>query len=97
MVLQQKANNGANLWGKAAPVEKSNGHHFVGQPQIHRQAAADSTWKTWPVATPAAGGPSSIRISDGEAIVLDNVMIGGSLDLLGQSNMQMPVMGLDSR
>ena len=34
MVLQQQCN--ANLWGKAAPSKKSNGHHFVGQPQIHR-------------------------------------------------------------
>ena len=90
MVLQQQCN--ANLWGKAAPSKKVTVTTSWDNRKYTVQAAADSTWKT-AGATPAAGGPYSIRISDGEAIVLDNVMIGEVWICSGQSNMQMPVMG----
>ena len=90
MVLQQQCN--ANLWGKATPSKKVTVTTSWDNRKYTVQAAADSTWKT-AVATPAAGGPYSIRISDGEAIVLDNVMIGEVWICSGQSNMQMPVMG----
>ena len=90
MVLQQQCN--ANLWGKAAPSKKVTVTTSWDNRKYTVQAAADSTWKT-AVATPAAGGPYSIRISDGEAIVLDNVMIGEVWICSGQSNMQMPVTG----
>ena len=89
MVLQQQCN--ANLWGKAAPSKKVTVTTSWDNRKYTVQAA-DSTWKT-AVATPAAGGPYSIRISDGEAIVLDNVMIGEVWICSGQSNMQMPVTG----
>lgn len=78
--------------GQSRPVEKSNVTTSWDNRKYTVQAAADSTWKT-AVATPAAGGPYSIRISDGEAIVLDNVMIGEVWICSGQSNMQMPVTG----
>ena len=45
------------------------------------------------VATPKAGGPYEITISDGTPVTLHNVMIGEVWLCSGQSNMDMPVNG----
>lgn len=45
------------------------------------------------VNTPDAGGPYDIKISDGEPIILKNVLLGDVWLCSGQSNMEMPVKG----
>ena len=56
--------------------------------------ASDNEGK-WAVAvpTPSHGGPYKIVISDGHAIILDNVLIGEVWLCSGQSNIEMPVKG----
>lgn len=90
MVLQQQCN--ANLWGEAAPSDKVTVLTSWDKKKYTVTADTSGTWKV-AVATPAAGGPYSITISDGEAVVLNNVMIGEVWICSGQSNMQMPVAG----
>ena len=90
MVLQQKAN--APIWGwadegKSIKVKTSwNGKTY--------SAKADGSGK-WlvRVATPGAGGPYEITISDGKAIKLKNILIGEVWICGGQSNMEMPMKG----
>ena len=43
--------------------------------------------------TPAAGGPYSISISDGEPLTIKNILIGEVWLCSGQSNMEMPMKG----
>ena len=45
------------------------------------------------IQTPDAGGPYEIKISDGEPLVLENVLLGDVWLCSGQSNMEMPVKG----
>ena len=90
MVLQQKAQ--VPIWGWATPgknvkVSTSwNGRNYSGK--------ADNTGK-WliKVATPQAGGPYDVSISDGKAIKLKNVLVGEVWICGGQSNMEMPMKG----
>ena len=90
MVLQQQSE--VKLWGKAEPrsivvVRPSwNGY------QYSKQADKNGDWEV-KVPTPEAGGPYSIRISDGEEILLNNVLIGEVWFCSGQSNMEMPLEG----
>ncbi len=90
MVMQQqsdvhihgKATAGKNVslsisWEKTKIITKSN---RVGE------------WKAI-IRTPSAGGPYNISISDGEVLVLKNILIGEVWFCSGQSNMEMPVKG----
>ncbi|QIL41451.1 9-O-acetylesterase [Pedobacter sp. HDW13] len=90
MVLQQKTN--AAIWGKtdAGKAVKIT----VSWNKINYGAIADAigNWKI-KVATPAFGGPYTITISDGETLVLNNVLIGDVWICSGQSNMEMPLAG----
>ncbi|MCD8186922.1 MAG: sialate O-acetylesterase, partial [Rikenellaceae bacterium] len=53
---------------------------------------AEGNWKVL-VATTEAGGPYEIRISDGEEILLHNILLGEVWVCSGQSNMEMPLKG----
>jgi len=90
MVLQQKTN--AAIWGKtdASKAVKIT----VSWNKINYGAIADANgnWKI-KVATPGYGGPYTITISDGETLVLNNVLIGDVWICSGQSNMEMPLAG----
>ncbi|MDD3108126.1 MAG: sialate O-acetylesterase, partial [Alistipes sp.] len=90
MVLQRECN--ANLWGTAAPSKKVTVTPSWNNKKYTVTADAQGAWKL-AVETPKAGGPYSIRISDGEAIELTNILIGEVWICSGQSNMQMPVKG----
>ena len=93
MVLQQQTD--VKFWGTAAPSTK-----VTIRPSWDRKMTvtvtsdADGRWKA-AVATPEAGGPYSVEISDGEKLVLENVLIGEVWFCSGQSNMEMPVRGFD--
>ena len=90
MVLQQ--NSEATLWGRADPGKKITVKTSWGKKKYTATAAADSTWEV-KVRTIAAGGPHRIAISDGETLVLDDIMLGEVWLCGGQSNMEMPLCG----
>lgn len=56
------------------------------------QAAADGSFRI-EIPTPKAGGPYTITLSDGEKLVLNQVLSGEIWFCSGQSNMEMPVGG----
>jgi len=90
MVFQQ--NTDAPVWGTSAPgLEIRLTPSWKGRPVVVK-ADSDGFWKTT-LRTPAAGGPFTLTISDGEAVTLSNVMVGEVWICSGQSNMQMPLAG----
>ena len=94
MVLQQQTD--VRLWGWAAP----NGNITVKpswSDKVYRtQADGEGRW-ILSVATPAADYTArSIEISDGEPVVLKNILIGEVWFCSGQSNMEMPLAGFDN-
>ena len=90
MVLQQKTE--AALWGWA----KANASVTVvpswDKKKYTAKADAAGKWKI-KVATPKAGGPYQISISDGKPMVLKDILIGEVWFCGGQSNMEMPMKG----
>ena len=95
MVLQQQTS--VALWGTASPGKK-----VTVKPGWTREKTvvkADPETGKWSVriATPAAGGPYDIVISDGEKLTVRNVLIGEVWFCSGQSNMEMPVKGYGSQ
>ena len=74
MVLQQQTD--ARIWGKAEPLSKVTIRpSWDKKMAVTVTADADGKWMA-AVATPAAGGPYSVEISDGEKLVLENVLVG---------------------
>ena len=93
MVLQQNAD--VNLWGKADADAKVTVKVSWNKAKIKTKADENGNWAV-KVATPAGSFDKyTISISDGEEIVLENVMIGDVWITSGQSNMEMPVRGWD--
>jgi sialate O-acetylesterase len=90
MVLQQQTH--VAIWGNATPNASVNIRTSWNRNSYHVRAAADGSFKQ-KVETPVAGGPYSITISDGNAITLNDIMIGEVWVCSGQSNMEMPVKG----
>lgn len=90
MVLQQQTN--ASLWGwaKAGALVKINSSWNNKNYQV--RADEKGKWQV-KIATPAAGGPYRITISDGEPVLINNVLIGEVWLCSGQSNMEMPMKG----
>lgn len=94
MVLQRETN--VKLWGtadasKTVKVTTSwNGKTYL------VKADKNGKWKV-PVATPEAGGPYAVTVSDGEELCFDNVLIGEVWVCAGQSNMEMPMKGFPSQ
>jgi sialate O-acetylesterase len=93
MVLQQ--NTDVNLWGKADADAKVTVKVSWDKTKIKTKADENGNWAV-KVATPAGSFDKyTISISDGEEIVLENVMIGDVWITSGQSNMEMPIKGWD--
>ena len=93
MVLQQNAD--VNLWGKADADAKVTVKVSWDKAKIKTKADENGNWAV-KVATPAGSFDKyTISISDGEEIVLENVMIGDVWITSGQSNLEMPVRGWD--
>lgn len=90
MVLQQ--NSQAALWGRADAGSRVTIRPSWSGQAVAVEADAEGRWLAR-VATPAAGGPYEIEISDGEALVLRDVLVGEVWFCSGQSNMEMPVEG----
>ena len=91
MVLQQ--NSEVNLWGKADANKKVTITVSWQKGKIQTVADGDGKWAV-KVATPAASWDKhTITISDGEAVTLEDILIGDVWVTSGQSNMEMPVKG----
>lgn len=91
MVLQQ--NTTVNLWGKASPGKDVQVVISWDNKQYITSADKEGKWNL-KVNTIAAGGPYVIHFtSNGQEIVLDNVLLGEVWICGGQSNMEMPVTG----
>lgn len=73
MVLQRERE--VNLWGEASPSKKVTVTTSWDGRKYTTQSDSDGKWLL-KVSTPAAGGPYTIRISDGDPVTLENVMIG---------------------
>lgn len=90
MVLQQQSD--VKLWGtakaKTAVIVKVSWDGST----YRATSDSDGRWALR-VKTPAAGGPYTIDISDGEQTVLDNILSGEVWLCSGQSNMDMRVAG----
>jgi sialate O-acetylesterase len=89
-VLQQQSQ--APIWGWDKPganitiTTSWNG-------KVYRTTADQAgKWRT-KLATPVAGGPYTVTISDGKPVKLDNILIGEVWICGGQSNMEMPMKG----
>lgn len=93
MVLQQQSD--AKLWGKAKPDSEVNvTPSWTDGKTVTTKADKQGKWMT-SVATPVAGGPYTITISDGEPVTLYDVLIGEVWFASGQSNMEHPIGGFD--
>ena len=90
MVLQQKTE--AAIWGWAKPNSNVQLTSSWNKKKYVIQSDANGRWKL-KIATPEAGGPFQILISDGEIITIHNVLIGEVWFCSGQSNMEMPMKG----
>src|SRR5664279_262335 len=90
MVMQQQTN--AAIWGKASENSSVKVTTSWNNKSYKTRASSDGSWKL-KVATPKAGGPFEIVISDGKPLILKNVLIGEVWVCSGQSNMEMPMKG----
>lgn len=90
MVFQQKTK--AAVWGKAAPGKTISITTTWSRAHYTSKADEHGNWKML-VATPSYGGPYAMTISDGDPLILMNIMIGEVWVCSGQSNMEMPLAG----
>ena len=94
MVMQRETN--ANLWGTAKASATVKITTSWDGKTYEAKVGKDGKWKT-AIATPTAGGPYSITLTDGEQTVLDNILIGELWLCSGQSNMEMPMKGFKNQ
>lgn len=90
MVLQQQSDVAIWGWTKAGSTVQLS--CTWNKKKYGTSADANGKWKL-SIATPAAGGPYEITISDGESLTLKNILIGEVWLCSGQSNMEMPMKG----
>ena len=94
MVLQQ--NSEVALWGTCEPRAEVAVTPSWNGSTVTVKSDQNGEWKVY-VKTPRAGGPYSITFSDGEEIVINNVLIGEVWLCMGQSNMVMPMKGFTAQ
>lgn len=90
MVLQQQVD--APIWGTAKPMKTVKITTSWDGKTYETLAGKDGKWKL-SVRTPEAGGPYELTLTDGQKLVLKNVMVGEVWICSGQSNMEMPLKG----
>lgn len=90
MVMQQQTE--CNIWGTATAGKTVRIRTSWNGKTYQAHAGNDGKWAV-KVATPVAGGPYDIAFSDGERLVLHDILIGELWICSGQSNMEMPMKG----
>ena len=88
MVLQQQSE--VTFYGKASPGKRVYVSASWNNRKISTVSNQDGRWELV-LPTPEAGGPYTITFSDGEELMLKNILIGEVWFCSGQSNMEMPV------
>lgn len=94
MVLQRQSE--VALWGGATPNSRVTIKCGWSEKEFETRADRSGKWKI-EVATPPKGGPYTIEISDGEPVILKNILIGEVWVCSGQSNMEMPMRGFTNQ
>lgn len=94
MVLQQQSN--APVWGWAKAGQTVTVIPSWDNKSYSVKANSAGRWKIQ-IATPVAGGPYEITVSDGTPLKLSNVLIGEVWLCSGQSNMEMPMKGFKAQ
>ena len=89
MVFQQNCQ--APVWGKATPGAKVSVTPSWNGKTYRATAGADGKWSVKMDTPKGSFKKYSVTISDGEPVVLQNVLVGEVWLASGQSNMQMPV------
>ncbi len=90
MVLQQQSN--ASLWGWAKRTTTVKITTSWNKKIYTIKTDNNGKWEA-KVNTPVAGGPYSIVISDGDPVIIKDILIGEVWICSGQSNMEMPLKG----
>ncbi|MDD3430687.1 MAG: sialate O-acetylesterase [Bacteroidales bacterium] len=90
MVLQQKQE--IKLWGWSDPDIQIKIKASWSNKQVKIRTNPEGYWES-KLNTPAAGGPYTILLDDGEKLLLENILIGELWFCSGQSNMEMPLKG----
>lgn len=93
MVLQQQSQ--VAFWGTAKAGSAVTVQPSWNKKNYSTKANSNGEWNL-KIATPVAGGPFQVSVSDGEAITLKNILIGEVWVCSGQSNMEMPLRGNSS-
>jgi len=94
MVLQQEAK--VPIWGWSKSGKTISVKTSWNKQTKKTIADKNGKWKVY-VATPKAGGPYELLISDGKNLTLKNILIGEVWILGGQSNMEMQLKGFKSQ
>lgn len=94
MVLQQQSDVALWGWAKAETVVKVNTSWNHKTYKV--KSDANGKWRL-NVSTPKAGGPYEISLSDGQRLILKDILIGEVWFCGGQSNMEMPMKGFKSQ
>lgn len=94
MVLQQQSNPA--VWGW---TDKKNAVTIITSWNNKKYTAHPDSKGKWKVAiaTPKAGGPYEITITDGQTIKIRDILIGEVWICSGQSNMEMPLKGFNNQ
>lgn len=90
MILQRESK--VAVWGWSEPKSTVEVIGSWNSKAVETKADKNGKWKLL-IQTPKAGGPFELKVNDGEAITLKNVMIGEVWICSGQSNMEMPMKG----
>jgi sialate O-acetylesterase len=94
MVLQQRST--VPVWGWDKPGAKISLTTSWSK-KVYRSVCEPSGKFVLKIATPAAGGPYNLTVTDGKPLVLNNVLIGEVWICMGQSNMEIPMKGFKSQ
>lgn len=90
MVLQR--NSKVKIWGQT----KTSSFVYItpswSGEKVEAKVDKDGNWVAY-ISTSDAGGPYTIKISDGEELLLKNILLGDVWLCSGQSNMEMPIKG----
>lgn len=90
MVIQQ--NEKVLFWGFAKKNSKVTIKPSWSNDKYSAKADGEGKWECY-IQTPSAGGPYNITFNDGELLRLENVMLGEVWLCMGQSNMELRMVG----
>ena len=94
MVLQRQTE--VAVWGVADGKTVTVSGSWAPDAKVSVNVGKHGKWSAR-IATPEAGGPYELKVSDGEELVLHNVLVGEVWLCSGQSNMTMPIRGFSSQ